>query len=174
MNNLITVSKFLVKQFGTFDIAHLSKFIVNFNLMMLSKPKYALLSLTFFFFFFFFFSSVVASGTSHFYSFRKWFWQELIFWYDNYGLWPWQAKPRPKTKVNKVQHLFCINSYQFHEVILLNHYVLFLKNFHNLNDMDTPNIYYQNEHSMYRNFKRIQNYIFRPSTFLFRDVILLW
>ena len=19
------------------------------------------------------------------------------FWYDNYGLWPWQAKPRPKT-----------------------------------------------------------------------------
>ena len=18
------------------------------------------------------------------------------FWYDNYGLWPWQAKPRPK------------------------------------------------------------------------------
>ena len=24
------------------------------------------------------------------------FWQGLIFWYDNYGLWPWQAKPRPK------------------------------------------------------------------------------
>ena len=23
-------------------------------------------------------------------------WQGLIFWYDNYGLWPWQAKPRPK------------------------------------------------------------------------------
>ena len=23
------------------------------------------------------------------------FWQGLIFWYDNYGLWPWQAKPRP-------------------------------------------------------------------------------
>ena len=21
------------------------------------------------------------------------------FWYDNYGLWPWQAKPRPKTKI---------------------------------------------------------------------------
>ena len=20
------------------------------------------------------------------------------FWYDNYGLWPWQAKPRPKTE----------------------------------------------------------------------------
>ena len=19
------------------------------------------------------------------------------FWYDNYGLWPWQAQPRPKT-----------------------------------------------------------------------------
>ena len=19
------------------------------------------------------------------------------FWYDSYGLWPWQAKPRPKT-----------------------------------------------------------------------------
>ena len=27
------------------------------------------------------------------------FWQGLIFWYDNYGLWPWQAKPRPKTVV---------------------------------------------------------------------------
>ena len=25
------------------------------------------------------------------------FWQGLILWYDNYGLWPWQAKPRPKT-----------------------------------------------------------------------------
>ena len=23
------------------------------------------------------------------------FWQGLILWYDNYGLWPWQAKPRP-------------------------------------------------------------------------------
>ena len=20
-----------------------------------------------------------------------------FFWFDNYGLWPWQAKPRPKT-----------------------------------------------------------------------------
>ena len=29
------------------------------------------------------------------------FWQGLIFfWYDNYGLWPWQAKPRPKTVWN--------------------------------------------------------------------------
>ena len=27
------------------------------------------------------------------------FWQGLIFWYDNYGLWPWLAKPRPKTTV---------------------------------------------------------------------------
>ena len=26
------------------------------------------------------------------------FWQGLSFWYDNYGLWPWQAKPRPKTE----------------------------------------------------------------------------
>ena len=30
------------------------------------------------------------------------FWQGLIFWYDNYGLWPWQAKPRPKI-INKVR-----------------------------------------------------------------------
>ena len=65
MNKLITHnkgSKFLVKQFSTFNIAHLSKFVVNFNLIILSKPK-CIVSLTGLF------CSVVASGTSHFYSF---------------------------------------------------------------------------------------------------------
>ena len=66
MNKLINVltysSKFLVKQFGTFDIAHVSKFVVNFNLIILSKPK-CIVVLTVLF------CSVVASGTSHFYSF---------------------------------------------------------------------------------------------------------
>ena len=51
-----------------------SKFVVNFNLIILSKPK-CIVILTGLF------CSVVARGTSHFYScfFRKWFWQELIF-----------------------------------------------------------------------------------------------
>ena len=30
------------------------------------------------------------------------FWQGLILWYDNYGLWPWQAKPRPKRGLGSV------------------------------------------------------------------------
>ena len=42
-----------------FNIAHLSKFVVNFNLIMMSKPKYIVI-LT---------GSVVTGGTSHFYSF---------------------------------------------------------------------------------------------------------
>ena len=34
------------------------------------------------------------------------FWQGLILWYDNYGLWPWQAKqPRPKTTEAKLTKL---------------------------------------------------------------------
>ena len=35
-----TYSQFLAKQFSTLNIAHLSKFVVNFNLIILSKPKY--------------------------------------------------------------------------------------------------------------------------------------
>ena len=40
------------------------------------------------------------------------------FWYDNYGLWPWQTKPRPKTneanliklhrKVKALQEVSCL------------------------------------------------------------------
>ena len=45
-----------------FNSAHLSKSVVNFNLIMLSKPKYVVIltGLS---------CSVVAGGTSHFYSF---------------------------------------------------------------------------------------------------------
>ena len=54
-------SEFLVKQFSTFIIAHLSKFVVNFILIILSQPKYiAILTCLF--------CTVVASDTSHFYS----------------------------------------------------------------------------------------------------------
>ena len=55
-------SKFLVKKFSMFNIAHLLKFVVNFNFIIMSKLKCIgiLTGL---------FGSVVASGTSHFYSF---------------------------------------------------------------------------------------------------------
>ena len=55
-------SKFLVKQFSTFNIAHLSIFFVKFNLIMMSKPKYIVILTGLF-------CSVVAGSTSHFYSF---------------------------------------------------------------------------------------------------------
>ena len=85
-------SKFLVKQFSTFNIAHLSKFVVNFNLIVMSKSKYIqFVILTDLF------CSVVASCTSHFYSSfsvndfgRSWF---LVWQLAPLGL----AKPRPKT-----------------------------------------------------------------------------
>ena len=77
MNMLIKAKKFLVKQFSTFNVAHLLKFVVNFNLIIFSKPKYIVILTGIF-------CSVVTSGTSHFYSFfRKWFWQELIFGMTN-------------------------------------------------------------------------------------------
>ena len=39
-------------------------------------------------------------GTSHFYSvFSVNGFGRVDFWYDNYGLWPWLAKARPKTAV---------------------------------------------------------------------------
>ena len=55
-------------KFSTFNIAHLSKFVVNFNLIMMSKPKYIVILTGLF-------CSVVAGSTSHFYSFffRKYF-----------------------------------------------------------------------------------------------------
>ena len=62
------------KQFSTCNIAHISTFAVNCNLIILSKPKCIVISTDLFVF------SLVVRGTSHFYSFfRKWFWQELIF-----------------------------------------------------------------------------------------------
>ena len=30
------------------------------------------------------------------------------FWYNNYGLWPWQAKPRPKMNI----HILLITAFQ--------------------------------------------------------------
>ena len=33
-------SNFLVKQFSTFNVEHLSKVVVNFTLIMMSKPRY--------------------------------------------------------------------------------------------------------------------------------------
>ena len=33
------------------------------------------------------------------------FWQGLSFWYDNYGLWPWQAKPRPISFLGQRVHV---------------------------------------------------------------------
>ena len=45
-----------------FNTAHLSKFFVNFNLIMMSQPKYIVILTGLF-------CRVVADGTSHFYSF---------------------------------------------------------------------------------------------------------
>ena len=45
-----------------FNIAHISKFVVRFNLIVMSKPKYIVILTCHF-------CSVVASGTSHFNSF---------------------------------------------------------------------------------------------------------
>ena len=44
-----------------FNISHLSKSVLNFNLIMMSKPKYIVILTGF--------CSVVTGGTSHFYSF---------------------------------------------------------------------------------------------------------
>ena len=43
------------------------------------------------------------------------FWQGLILWYDNYGLWPWQAKPRPKTVWNII---ILHHSYVEHDMMM--------------------------------------------------------
>ena len=70
----------------------MSKFVVNFNLIIMSKHKYIVI-LTFF--------SAVASGVLHFYSF---FVNELArvdFWYDSYGL--WLGKPSPGQKDKQYQ-----------------------------------------------------------------------
>ena len=78
-------SKLLVEQFSRFNIAHISKFVVHFNLIMMSKPKYIFILTSLF-------CSVVARGTSHFYScFSVNGLARVAFWYDNLGLWP-----RPK------------------------------------------------------------------------------
>ena len=73
-------AKFLVKQFSTFNIAHLSKFVVNFNLIILFKPKYIVILTGLF-------CSIVA----------KWYFAFLLvlsvnasagvdFWHDKLGL----------------------------------------------------------------------------------------
>ena len=36
------------------------------------------------------------------------FWQGLILWYDNYGLWPWQAKPRPTSVLILERDIFTL------------------------------------------------------------------
>ena len=70
----------LVKQFSTFNIAHLSKFIVNFNIIMIFKTQMHCC-------FNGFFCSVMAGGTSHFYSFYPVnVLARAAFWYDNFGL----------------------------------------------------------------------------------------
>ena len=55
-------SKFLFKQVSTFNIALLLKFVANFNFKLMSKPKFIVILTGNF-------CNVVASGTSHFYSF---------------------------------------------------------------------------------------------------------
>ena len=40
MNKHIKAKKLLVKQFSTFNIAHISEFVVDFNLIMMPKPKH--------------------------------------------------------------------------------------------------------------------------------------
>ena len=74
-----------------FNIAHLSKFVVNFNLIMMSKPKYIVILTGLF-------CIIVAGGTSHFYLFffPLLIWQGLIFLYDNIGL--SLGKPSPGQK----------------------------------------------------------------------------
>ena len=85
-------SKFLVKQFSSFNIAHLSKFVVNFYFIIVQTQMPCYFNGSF--------CSVMARGTSHFYSFfPSIVLAEVNFWYDNYGLWPWQAKPRIKNQV---------------------------------------------------------------------------
>ena len=56
-----------------FNIEHLSKSVVNFNLIMMFKPKYIVILTCLF-------CSIVAGGTSHFYSFffRKHFGKGLF------------------------------------------------------------------------------------------------
>ena len=112
LNKLIKTQKFLVRLYSTFNIAHLSKFVVNFNLIMMSKPKYIVILMGLF-------CSVVAGGTSHFFLFffPLLFWQGLIFWYDNIGL--WLGKPNSgqkrifliaRTSFGKVMPLFRFGS----------------------------------------------------------------
>ena len=69
---------------------------------MMSKPKYIVILTGLF-------CSVVAGVLRTFTSFFSVnVLAGLIFWYDNYGLWPWQAKLRPiisakfRIKLNKV------------------------------------------------------------------------
>ena len=65
----------------------LSKFVVDSNLIMMSKPKYIVILTGLF-------CSVVASSTSHFYSvFSVNILARGDFWYDNLGL--WLGKPSP-------------------------------------------------------------------------------
>ena len=52
---------------------------------MMSKPRYIVILTGLF-------CSVVTGVLRTFTRFFR----GLSFWYDNYGLWPWQAKPRPK------------------------------------------------------------------------------
>ena len=88
-------------------MAHLSKSVVNFSLIMMSKPKYID------YFNGSFFCSVVAGGTSHFYSFFRKFLARVDFFGMTtlaFGL------PRPKTNRRWV--------FKFHLWILHGKYLL--------------------------------------------------
>ena len=62
MNKLIKAQNYYVCKFSSFNIAHISAFGVNFNIIMMSKPKYIVILTGLF-------CSVMAGGTLHFYSF---------------------------------------------------------------------------------------------------------
>ena len=74
---------------------------------MMSKPKYIVILTGLF-------CSIVAGVLRTFTRFFRIFWQGLIFWFDNYDLWPWQAKPRPK-------NIFMLNSTE-HGILIAHKY----------------------------------------------------
>ena len=89
---------FYSEQFSTFNIAHISKFAVDFYLIMMSKPKYIVLTRLF-----------VASGKRYFalllVFFRKYFSKGCFFGMTLRPL-VWQAKPRPTRFQLRFGHSF--------------------------------------------------------------------
>ena len=80
-----------------FNVAHLSNFVVNFNSVLLYKPKCIVISTDPFSFFRSKWPEVLRTFTRlFFFFFRKWFWQELIFGMTtmDFGL----GKPSPGQK----------------------------------------------------------------------------